>query len=399
MFCLRSYEQTPSNDPHWQLLWEDDFNTFDDNKWLKIDWAEHGEPQIYLAQNVTVSSGNLVIKVNNNVTYCPINPPTVSGAAWQCVNKLYYYTSGWVETKQLYNTQYGYIESRINLPYGFGFWPAFWTFIGGGVSGSNAAEIDIFEMFGSNPSTEFTTNIHRAYPPPPDYFAKGLMTSYVGYHTYGVEWSPSRIIWYIDNYPVRILPYHGIIDPVRIILNLAIDPNHLPNSSTPFPSSMYIDYVKVYELKKDCDSFINASNYNFSTYDNKVKNFIKIGGGNNSVPVGVNTFLRASQFVEFTDNLYVPLGASLYADANIECTVETNLKCSGIFNPCTFNFANYDNSIKKRILLGNNGCAVNITSINNNILLEAVEQITLKPDVTITPVSGKSVELKISACH
>lgn len=82
LLCLRTFGQTPSNDPHWQLVWEDTFNSFDASKWLKVDWAQHGEPQLYLANNITVSNGNLVIKVNNNPTYCPPNPPTVWGACW-----------------------------------------------------------------------------------------------------------------------------------------------------------------------------------------------------------------------------------------------------------------------------------------------------------------------------
>lgn len=318
---LLLFGQTPSNDPHWQLVWEDNFNSFDANKWLKVDWAQHGEPQLYLANNVYTSGGNLIIKVDDNQTYCPPNPPTVWGACWPCDNQWYNYSSGWVETKQAYNTQYGYIESRIKMPYGFGFWPAFWTFVGSGLPNStNAAEIDIFENLGHNPANIITTNIHKNYPDGNIYYEEHMPTNYSWantWHTYAVEWSPNKIIWYLDGSPIRIFPNHGIIDPVRIILNLAIA-RYLPNSSTPFPSYMYVDYVKVYELDNDCNTNLNVCNYNFSSHDNKVKKNIIIGTGScsNSLSSGDNIYLRASEGITINGDFTVPIGAELYIDVN-----------------------------------------------------------------------------------
>ena len=323
--CLWTFGQTPANDPHWQLIWQDDFNstTLDNTKWTIIDWADGNNATLYIKNNVTINNGNLVLTVRNNPVNCASNhPPTIWGARIPCiVNKIYPYNSGWVETKQAYNTQYGYIESRIKLPYGYGFWPAFWTFIGSGVSGSNAAEIDIFEMLGHSPSNEITTNIHLNYPDGNIYFQKQTPTNYDynnTWHTYGIEWSPSKIIWYVDGSPIRLFPNHGIIDPVRIILNLAIEPDYLPNSSTPFPSDMLVDYVKVYDLKKDCSNDLNVCNYNFGTYDNKVKKSITISNGSctNSLNVGQNIFLRASEGVLINGDFTVPIGSELYIDVN-----------------------------------------------------------------------------------
>ena len=78
----------------------------------------------------------------------------------------YSYTSGYIESKEAFNTQYGYIEAQIQLPHDYGFWPAFWTFVGSGLpSNSNAAEIDIFEMTGSDAKAPHIvgTNIHKDY--------------------------------------------------------------------------------------------------------------------------------------------------------------------------------------------------------------------------------------------
>lgn len=395
LFSLTTNGQTPANDPHWQLLWEDNFNSLNPDIWLIENDCDHfGEPQLYKTNNVTISNGNLVLTVKQEQT----NVPT----SWCNSANIHYYTSGAVQSSQAYNTQYGFIEAKIYLPYGYGFWPAFWTFVGAGISGTNAAEIDIFEMLGSQPSTTAGTNIHKNYsdpndPMPSDYFFVG---SYAySWHTYAIEWSPSKIIWYVDGYPARLAPNHGIVDPVRIILNLAIEPGALPNSSTPFPSEMLVDYVRVYELKKDCNNFINSCNYDFSSYDNKLKNFIKIGEGgcSNSIPVGSDIILRASQFIEITGDFEVPIGASFYADANQDCDISSN--CSNIFKPCSFNFANYYSTVKKEIELGGNGCSIVIIPTNNSISLEATDKIVLKPGVKITSTPNNFVKLKISTCY
>jgi len=316
------FGQTPSNDPHWQEVWKDDFNFFDNTKWVKAHYCDHGEPQLYLEQNVWTSGGNLVIKVDNNRTYCPSSPPgPTTWACGSCNTGTHNYTSGWVETKQAYNTQYGYIEARIKLPYRYGFWPAFWTWRGAGVPTTNEAEIDVFEMVGHKPSNIMGTNIHTYYPDG-NIFGQDITPTNFNYantwHTYGIEWSPNKIIWYVDGSPARVFPNHGIIDPVRTILNLAIEPGYLPPTSPSFTDYMYVDYVKVYDLNNDCNTTLNVCNYNFGTHDNRVKKSITIGNGNcnNSLNIGDNIYLRASEGVSINGDFTVPVGAELYIDVN-----------------------------------------------------------------------------------
>lgn len=334
--------QTPANDPHWELVWQDLFTSFDNTKWTKANFGTlNQEPQIYLTSNVYCQNDNLVLSMNNNPVTCPLNPVRTT---WACglanPGQTYSYNSGWVETSQSYNTQFGYIESRIKLPHGYGFWPAFWTFAGSGISASNVAEIDIFEMLGSKPPNIVGTNIHKDYCPSTNATCNALYDqlcpnddpnilcygqdlniinfNYTDWHLYGIEWTPSKIIWYIDNLPVRTINNPGIIDPVRIILNFAIDPNTLPNQTTPFPSNMLVDHVKVYQLKNDCNTNLNVCNYNFGTHDNKVKKNITIGNGScsNSLNIGQNIYLRASESVLINGEFTVPVGSNLYIDVN-----------------------------------------------------------------------------------
>ena len=112
-----AFTQTPTthNDPHWQLKWEDNFNSFDNSKWVKMNYGYHGEPQLYLESQVWTSNGNLVIELNNTKAKCP--NPAPDPTRWSCgkcaSNTWYDYSSGWVETTGEYNTQYGYVEARI----------------------------------------------------------------------------------------------------------------------------------------------------------------------------------------------------------------------------------------------------------------------------------------------
>jgi beta-glucanase (GH16 family) len=298
------FGQSPGNDPHWQLVWQDEFDSFNSSIWQKENDSDHyGEPQMYRNQNVTTSNGNLVITANRE-------------------NYLNHaFTSGMVYSKQAYNVQYGYIESKIKLPYAYGFWPAFWTFVGEGVTGGNAAEIDIFEMLGHLSPTIMTTSLHMSYPDGNPYY-KELEPYGFNYnntwHIYGVEWSPSKIVWYVDGVVVRTFDNPGISNPVRIVLNLAIEPDYLPNASAPFPSSMLVDFVKVYKLKNDCNTVINTCNYNFSTYDNKVKKEITIGGNgcSNTTPANTSLIMRASDGILLNGDFNVPVGSDIYFDAS-----------------------------------------------------------------------------------
>ncbi len=100
--------------------------------------------------------------------------------------------------------------------------------------------------------------------------ASGLGTKYnfpsgqtaAGWHTYGMIWSNGTVGFYVDDPTQPYVTYttssiqgiNGAVWPFDagqsnfIILNLAIggDWPGAPDGSTPFPSEMLIDYVRVY---------------------------------------------------------------------------------------------------------------------------------------------------------
>jgi beta-glucanase (GH16 family) len=345
LISMTLFGQSPANDPHWIINWQDEFNTspINLNKWHVEHMCDGvGQPQLYLSNNVVVNNGNLVITVKEQFTSTPNSP---------CANDTHNYTSGMVWSKEAYNTQYGYFEAKIKLPYGFGFFPAFWVYLGDGITNNiSASEIDIFEMLGALPSSSLTTNVHHDYcsDSRPDYnistgscsgIPDNLNIHYPpgfswnnDWHIYAIEWNPSEIVWYLDGAPIRTYRQTGQIDPVtgqpiypmdpvKVFFNMAIlSGNLLPNSTTPFPSNMYVDYVRVYKLNNDCNIDLTACNYNFSNHDNKVKKSITIGTGgcSNTLLNGDNVYMRASEGILINGNFDVPIGAQLYLDVD-EC--------------------------------------------------------------------------------
>jgi beta-glucanase (GH16 family) len=180
------------------------------------------------------------------------------------------YTSGRVLTRGLFETKYGRIEARIKLPFGKGYWPAFWM-LGANLQDVTetpddtttdtwplAGEIDIMEYLGNSPTTVFGS-VHG-----PGYSAGEAITKDytlendrfdTDFHVFGIEWGENYINYYVDNVlynqitPADVSGEWVFNKPFFIILNMAIggDFPGSPNAETVFPQTMYIDYVRVYQ--------------------------------------------------------------------------------------------------------------------------------------------------------
>lgn len=119
------------------------------------------------------------------------------------------YDSGEIESKNEYF--WGYYEIRCKLPKGSEAWPAFWLY--GEANGTNN-EIDIFEFW--NESNAFGKVVLKKLSR-----VQHMTTHYHGrmsgegsdlkfdasedFHTYGVLWTPTAIVWYTDGIPQRVL--------------------------------------------------------------------------------------------------------------------------------------------------------------------------------------------------
>ena len=149
-------------------------------------------------------------------------------------------------------TQWGYFEARMQLPPGPGTWPAFWLGALRPVAGSDGTvEIDVIEYYGKF-TFAYRSAIHIWYKDA----SKGMGMDHeirvpdgslvTGFHTYGVDLSPQKVVWFLDGHPVWSRPTPPELNgPMYPIVNLALG-SGWPIDETPSPSRLLVDYVHVY---------------------------------------------------------------------------------------------------------------------------------------------------------
>ncbi len=217
--------------------------------WVNEEWQKYVDSE----ENIYLEDGHLVLK--------PVQKKDTMGSGA--------FTSGRVNTMGKHEFKYGFFESRLKVPAGNGFLPAFWLMTGDEQKYGQwpvCGEIDIMEVLGDAVNQNHGT-IHFGLPHKQDqgtYQPVKLTNFSTDYHTYGLEWMPGKMVWYVDG-----VKYHetsdwysktesGELNPYPapfnhefyIILNLAVGNNWAgyPDETTDIKNSEYdIDYVRVYQ--------------------------------------------------------------------------------------------------------------------------------------------------------
>ncbi len=249
-----------ANAKDWTLVWNDEFNYTglpDSNKWSYdvgtgcpnvCGWGNN-ELQYYTqadSNNAIVKNGMLLIR------------------ALKQQKENNHYASARLVSKKKGDWLYGRIEVRAKIPSGRGLWPAIWmlstdwTYGGWPASG----EIDIMENVGHNPDTVFSS-VHTQS------FNHGIGTQKTNglqvkdasnaFHLYGIEWFADRIDFFVDERPVLRFVNTGkgfaewpFDKKFHLILNIAVGGNwggQKGIDETIFPSTMEVDYVRVFASK------------------------------------------------------------------------------------------------------------------------------------------------------
>ncbi|MFC5173054.1 glycoside hydrolase family 16 protein [Streptomyces mutomycini] len=152
----------------------------------------------------------------------------------------------------------GRVEIRAKMPTGTGLLPAIWMLGDNGVEWPGQGEIDICEVVGGEPRTVYGT-AHG-----PTYFNEnGIDGSTTlaadasqAFHTYAVDKQPHRITWSVDGKsyftltpPMLPAPRDWVFEQdMHLLLNVAVggDWPGPPDTSTPSPATMTVDYVRFY---------------------------------------------------------------------------------------------------------------------------------------------------------
>lgn len=183
------------------------------------------------------------------------------------------FTSARINTKDKFDQKFGRFEARIKMPGGRGIWPAFWM-LGANIETTPdedpntivwpfVGEIDITEMRGQEPYRTIGS-IHG-----PGYSGGGAISGEYDlegerfdkdFHVFAIEWHPGYIDFFVDgirfnqitrdDLPQGVEEWPFDENPFFMLLNVAVGGTFVgfPVDSTPFPQSMVVDYVKVYEI-------------------------------------------------------------------------------------------------------------------------------------------------------
>jgi beta-glucanase (GH16 family) len=240
----------PPPPPSWRLVWQDEFDgpNIDESKWVYEvrgpGWVNN-ELQNYTNrrwENARIENGALVIEARRDFfggEYSSARLKTAGRASWT----------------------YGRVEARLQVPTGYGTWPAFWMMPDNQSRGWPACgEIDVMEHVGydENRIHSTTHSLRYNWRSPNQRTASTFVPGATGgFHVYAVEWYPDRIEAFVDGVRYFTSPNDGGGDDswpfnknFHIILNLAVggdwggargvDPNI-------WPKRMTVDYVRVYQ--------------------------------------------------------------------------------------------------------------------------------------------------------
>jgi beta-glucanase (GH16 family) len=257
--------QTPTPQPTlpgWKLVWSDEFNApagtpVDSSRWVSETggngWG-NDELEYYTTrpQNAIQEGGHLVIHAIEE---------KYTGADGVTRN----YTSARLKTLGKFSRKYGRFEARIKIPRGQGIWPAFWM-LGDDINKSEwpkCGEIDIMENIGKEPSL-----VHGTIHGPGYSGGKGISAPFGlrgdalfadDFHLYAVEWEKKAIRFYVDDHLYATRTPADLPKGTKwvynhkffILLNVAVGggwPGN-PDSSSVFPQTMLVDYVRVYKRR------------------------------------------------------------------------------------------------------------------------------------------------------
>lgn len=243
----------PTGSPAARLLLDEGFdsNTLGSSIWNTCHWwqvkgctiGSNNELEWYTPQQVSISEGTLRLTAERRAT------PGSDG-------KDYKFASGMVTTGPPAHGEpaklaftYGTVEVRFRIPEGRGLWPAIWLLP---ASEESVPEIDMLEVLGQNPG-QLLMHFH---PKDPSASTSGKIydlprgnTLAGGWHTVSLDWTPGKLVYFLDGRQVWQLVGSQIPDePMYLVMNLAVGGEYPgpPDAGTKFPATFEIDHVWIW---------------------------------------------------------------------------------------------------------------------------------------------------------
>lgn len=268
----------------YKFVWGDEFED-----WYDLDFGRwnfragmSGSASAIISRDrdvIDVGDGRLKIHAINY--YDPNSPEVLFKMPWSTA------------TSETMNFLYGYAEIRAKVPFFEGTWPSFWGGTATAVYPRDPrwhAEVDVFEIFGNENTV--VPNIHKWYDDYPyeeiyntggvshttygnkkDREEKYTLKHYVyedfenlnnEYHTYGYEWTPTEMHFYVDGEKYCSMdivtswdlepdmsmfqdPQYSQFNSHVFVNDASFQPNLIYGNMKLLPSEYYIDYYRLYQ--------------------------------------------------------------------------------------------------------------------------------------------------------
>jgi beta-glucanase (GH16 family) len=256
---LKSVSNIPPIDAptNGSMIFDDEFQVLDLSKYNTAyhwgaRWLNDGEQQVYVDPLYT-GGGNVPLGLNpfsivGGKLQIQVTIPDAPTMPYLQGQK---YASGILTTYSSFTQLYGYFEIRAKFPAGKGYWPAFWMIPKGTMS--TPPEIDIVEVLGDQLTSLFVTSHWNEQGKAK---SKGFNITVpdmsADFHRYGALWTDTYIAWYFDGKRVAYTTTPpDLHSPMYLLLNVAVGGKWpgLPSSTTVFPGSMLVAYIRAYAVR------------------------------------------------------------------------------------------------------------------------------------------------------
>jgi beta-glucanase (GH16 family) len=237
---------TPPLDPAYRLVWHDEFDgsDLDPAKWSHYAPGPRRDA-VNVPEAVQVSGGVLRITTTRHPPATPGGKPEIR--------------TGMVSTRGKFETTYGYFECRMKFQTQVGHWSAFWinTPTMGNPVGDPAAagvEIDVIEYLRNGSYADKAQHtIHWDHKTPRyqrDFAAPSIPEIAEGFHTYGCEWTPEHLAFFVDGREAwrtsKAIPRRD----QHIIISLEVGKWADDIAKAALPDGIKVDYVRVWQRER-----------------------------------------------------------------------------------------------------------------------------------------------------
>ncbi len=216
-----------------QLIWSDEFDTFDPAKWSMFQYERHHAFNTY--NTLKVKDGILSI--------CPFT--------WE---KHHY--SAILSTEKFFQFSTGYLETRVKLDTKSGAWSDIWLY-SRAMEQEKAAEIDLFEHRetdgGNNISDIIQHTVHfNGYGARYTY---DLLLSKIlpGFNVFGLEWTDTEYKFFLNGEQVWVCKVGLTTEKLFLMMSVEVRDQFwagaIASDGYDGTSMMDVDYVRVFKTK------------------------------------------------------------------------------------------------------------------------------------------------------